>query len=99
MPVHTSVVEISIAVYKTACTLSAYTLALIATTLMIPAPAALFVLLLAAASPTGKGEQTHNMPKLKLPAIRTFSRRGRWIFQMNCHGRAQNMRSTKIVPT
>lgn len=40
-PVQTSVVVISIAVYKIACTLSAYTLALTATTRMMPAPAAL----------------------------------------------------------
>lgn len=41
-PVQTSVVDISIAVYNTAWTFRAYTLALIATTLMMPAPAALF---------------------------------------------------------
>lgn len=81
MPVQTSVVDISIAVYNTAWTLSAYTLALIATTLMMPAPAALSVLLSAGKwsnrSPYDQGERTYNTPRLKLPAMRIFSRRGR----------------------
>lgn len=81
MPVQTSVVVISVAVYNTALTLSAYTLALITTTLIIPAPAALFcfhvsIISCVPTTPT-EGAQTYNIPKLKLPAISIFSRRGR----------------------
>jgi hypothetical protein len=42
---------------------------------------------------------TYKIPRLRLPAMIIFSRRGAFNFQMNIHGRIAKKMSTPIVPT
>jgi hypothetical protein len=44
-------------------------------------------------------EVAYKNPKLKLPAMVNFSRRGRLSFQMKIQGRIAKYKSTAIVPT